>query len=210
MSDINGFQFELQAVKDFYSPDADLTLSDLIRYDCNIPRRDDGLCEKWSVFRCSTEQLLEAIETEKAIGIKLVEHGQPAWIPKSVIFDWFPGNKSVPQGFAVKLWYAEKEAQSGGPFFFLPDRDLLALDPGDEATLLSCLLEIGTTTDARKVRQILDADPDTRASVWDGIWNHMRGTYASFDDYWMANATDIEMKRTANALWHIRSILQKI
>lgn len=200
--------FELQAAKDFYTPDRDgFRLYDLIGYDCSIPRRADGFLEKYCIFRCSTEQLLEATETEKAIGIKLTDYGKPAWLPKSVIFDWFDGNKRTPQGFAVKLWFGEKEARSGGPFFFLPDRDLLELDDGDHATLLTCLLEIGATADEASVTRLLESDTETRAGVWEGIWEKMRGTYKSFDEYWMANAKDNEMKKTANALWHIRSIL---
>ena len=200
--------FELQSAKDFYTPDDDgLRLYDLIGYDCSIPRRDDGFLEKYCIFRCSTEQLLEATETEKAVGIKLTEYGKPAWLPKSVIFDWFPGNKRVPQGFAVKLWFGENEAQSGGPFYFLPDRELLELDAGDHATLLTCLLEIGATADEVNVTQLLESDAETRAEVWDGIWKKMQIGYKSFDDYWMKNAKNREMKKTVNALWHIRSIL---
>ena len=209
MSNIRDFKFELEAVKDYYTPDKDgFKLYDLIGYDCNIPRRSDGFLEKYCIFRCTTEDMMEAKETEKAIGIDIAgDGGRLAWIPKSVIFDWFPGSRRVPQGFAVKLWFGEKEAQSGGPFFFLPDRDLLELDDGDHATLLSCLLEIGATADEANVTRLLESDTETRAEVWDGIWNKMRGTYKSFDAYWMANAKDIEMKKTANALWHIRSIL---
>ena len=201
--------FELQAAKDFYTPDADgFKLYDLIGYNCSIPRRSDGFLEKYCIFRCSTEQLLEAKETEKAIGIDIAgDGGRLAWLPKSVIFDWFSGTKRVPQGFAIKLWFGEKEAQSGGPFFFLPDRDLLELDDGDHATLLTCMLEIGTTADAGSITRLLEADSETRAGVWEGIWKKMRGTYQSFDQYWMANAKDSEMKKTANALWIIRGIL---
>ena len=209
MSNIRDFKFELQAAKDFYTRDSSgIRLFDLVGYDCNIPRRDDGFVEKYCIFRCTTDQMLEAKETEKAIGIDIADNNSRlAWIPKSVIFDWFPGSKRVPQGFAVQLWFGEKEAQSGGPFYFLPDRDLLNLDNGDHATLLSCMLEIGATADEANITSLLTADAETRAEVWKGIWKKMQRGYKSWEDYWMANAKDIKMKKTANALWHIRSIL---
>ena len=203
--------FELEAFKDWYQPIDDQhprSLADLCAYECSIPRRSDGFLEKYAIFRCSVEQLLEAKETEKAIGIDIAGDGaRLAWIPKLVIFDWFPGTKRVPCGLAVKEWFGEKEAQSGGPFFFIAYRDILDLDDGDHATLLACMLEIGTTADEANVTRLLDADSETRKGVWEGIWNKMRGTYKTFDDYWMANARDAQMKKTANALWHIRSIL---
>ena len=208
MSNITGFKFELEAVKDFYRPDTinGERLFDLIGYDTNIPRRENGFLEKYAIFRCSVDEMMDAKETEKAIGVT-IGGDCLMWLPKSVIFDWFPGNKRVPKGFAVKLWFAEKEAQSLGPFFFLPDRDLLALDDSDHAVLLTCLLEIGATADEASVTRLLESDSETRNGVWKGIWKKMHIGYKSFDDYWMANAKDSEMKKTANALWHIRSIL---
>ena len=209
MSDIRDFEFDFEAVKVYYTPDADgFKLYDIVGYDCNIPRRADGFLEKYCIFRCTTEEMLAAKETDKAIGLDIAGHSSRlAWIPKSVIFDWFPGSKRVPQGFAVKLWYGKKEAQSGGPFFFLPELDILQLDSGDHATLLGCMLEIGLTADESNTTRIIESDAETRAKVWEGIWNNMRGTYKSFDAYWQANAQDITMKKTANALWGIRSIL---
>ena len=146
-------------------------------------------------------------ESTSAWLFKSYQNAPPKSTSKSVIFDWFPGTKRVPCGLAVKEWFAEKEAQSGGPFFFIAYCDILDLDDGDHATLLGCLLEIGTTADEAKVTRIIDADSETRKGLWEGIWDNMRGTYKSFDDYWMANARDVQMKKTANALWHIRSIL---
>ena len=204
--------FELAAFKDWHQPMSEehpKSLADLCAYDCNIPRKDDGFLEKFAIFRCSVEQMLEAKETEKAIGIDIAGHGSGrlAWIPKSVIFDWFPGTRMTPCGLAVKLWYAEKEAQSGGPFFIIPESDQLEFDGDDHAVLLKFMLQIGAIADEEKVTQLLDADKETQTKVWEGIWKEMQIGYKSFEDYWMRNRDDIKMKKTAIALWHIRAIL---
>ena len=203
--------FELEAFKDWYQPISEehpKSLADLCAYDCSIPRRDDGFLERFAIFRCSVEQLLEAKETEKAIGIDIAgDGGRLAWIPKSVIFDWFPKRRMTPCGLAVKFWYAEKEAQSGGPFFFLPEKDVLEFDDGDHAVLLKFMLQIGLTADEKNVTQLLEADKDSQTKVWEGIWKSMQIGYASFEDYWMQNRDDVKMKKTAIALWHIRAIL---
>ena len=53
MSNITGFEFELEAVKDFYRPDTinGERLFDLIGYDTNIPRKENGFLEKYAIFR---------------------------------------------------------------------------------------------------------------------------------------------------------------
>ena len=203
--------FELEAFKDWHQPISEehpKSLADLCAYDCNIPRRDDGFLERFAIFRCSVEQLLEAKETEKAIGIDIAGDGvRLAWIPKSVIFDWFPKKRMTPCGLAVKLWYAEKEAQSGGPFFFMPEKHQLEFDDGDHAVLLKFMLQIGLTADEKKVSELLKADKATLTKVWEGIWKEMQVGYDSFEDYWMDNKDDLRIGKTAIALWHIRSIL---
>ena len=62
MSNITGFKFELEAVKDFYRPDTinGERLFDLIGYDTNIPRKENGFLEKYAIFRCSVEEMMDA------------------------------------------------------------------------------------------------------------------------------------------------------
>ena len=202
--------FELKAVQEAYKETSDehpKSLYDLIGYDSHIPKKN-GFTVPFAIFRCSVDQMLAAKETEKAIGIDIADNPQRlAWIPKSVILEWHPGNKIIPRGFVVSKWFAENNAQSGGPYYFMPDLELINTGDSDAELLLSCLLEIGTTADREKVNAILDASDEARENVWQGIFRNIQIGYKDWDHYWSANAVDSEMKQTANALYHIRRIL---
>lgn len=205
MSNIRNYKFELEAVKDHYTDAGGFRLIDLIGYNTNIPKRDDGFLEKHAIFRCSVEEMMEAKETDKAIGIT-IGGDCLVWIPKSVIFDWTEGTKVHPCGFVVKEWFAKKNAQSGGPYYFLP-KSLRCADYPDNEILRDCMETIGATPTEEGISRTMDADAETKKSVWEGILKSMR--ISDFDQYWTANAESIdqEVRKAANALWHIRSIL---
>lgn len=184
--------FKLDVVQGFYKADStDSCLADRYTCACDID-------ENVAIYRCSTEQLLSLVETEKGIGIKSDISGKPIWIPKSKIKDWYPGDGWLPQGFVVSIRWARQYATPHSPYFFI-----LPKFETSRETLRAALLVIKTTADEENVARIYDADYETRELVWQGLWNHMRGTYRCFDEYWTSKKPTLSME----AMWKIRSIL---
>lgn len=164
----------------------------------------------FAIFRCTVDQMMSVKETEKAIGIDIRGDRILHWLPKSVILDWVHGKDTLPTGFAVKRWFADKEAYTLGPFWFRP------FDPNnpdhahDAKTLLQDLKTAGAKADEATVERILSLERSGRRKIWKQLWDHIRGTYRNFDDYYVDNtarAHSTEHKETAKALARIRIVL---
>ena len=105
--------FEIETVIMWFERDPasegkpDVSINKMIAYP------EPELKSRQWIFRCKGENIVK--HTEKAVCIDLGGHAS-AWIPKSVILEFWPGDKNSPSGLIIKDWFAQKDAQSGSPY----------------------------------------------------------------------------------------------
>ena len=105
--------FEIETVVTWFEKDPadegkpDMSISKMIAYP------EPELKSRQWLFRCEGEAIVKT--TEKAVCVDLGGEAT-AWIPKSVIWEFWPGQKNSPSGLIIKDWFARKDAQSGSPY----------------------------------------------------------------------------------------------